>query len=240
MSRTGRYPSAALRRLNERLVRCARCPRLRDHCREVAQQKTARFRDWTYWGKPVPNLIAPGRATPRLLVVGLAPAAHGANRTGRMFTGDRSGDFLFRAMYEAGFCNQPEATHCDDGLELRDAAITAAVHCAPPANKPTAEEIANCRPFFVETFDALPRLRAVVCLGQIAHQAVLRLYKQRGQVRALSDHPFAHGQVHPFDGTDAAPLVDSYHPSQQNTFTGRLTPDMLRGVFEQARELIER
>ncbi|MFW6059364.1 MAG: uracil-DNA glycosylase [Phycisphaeraceae bacterium] len=227
-----------LRELNERIVRCRRCKRLRDHCQAVARKKTARFREQAYWGKPVPNLVAPGRRAPRLLVVGLAPAAHGANRTGRMFTGDRSGDFLFRAMHETGFCNQPEAWAADDGLALRDAAITATVHCAPPDNKPTPDEQANCREYLVATFEALPRLRAVVCLGQLAHTAVLRLYKQRGWIDRLSDHPFAHGALHRFT-TTAPPIVDSYHPSQQNTFTGRLTPAMLRQVFEQARQLVE-
>ena len=232
-----------LDQLNDRIIQCAACPRLRAHCEKTAQQRTARFRDWDYWGKPVPNLLPAGRATPRLLVVGLAPAAHGANRTGRMFTGDRSGDFLFRAMHEAGFANQPDATDADDGLKLRDAAVTAAAHCAPPANKPTPEELANCRPHLDATFDALPRLGAVVCLGQLAHQAVLRLYKDRGLVRRFSDHPFAHGAVHTFegharDGALPAPIVDSYHPSQQNTFTGRLTAPMLRAVFEQAGALL--
>ena len=235
-----------LKQLNDRIVRCERCPRLRAHCRKTAAERTARFRDWAYWGKPVPNLVAPGRATPRLLVVGLAPAAHGANRTGRMFTGDRSGDFLFRAMHEAGFCNQPDATDANDGLKLHDALVTAAAHCAPPANKPTSEELANCRPHLDDTFDALPRLGAVVCLGQLAHQAVLRLYKDRGLVRRLSDHPFAHAAEHHFADAPRqpdhralpAPIVDSYHPSQQNTFTGRLTAPMLRSVFERAGALL--
>lgn len=240
MPRRPASPSA-LASLNKRIVACRRCPRLRAHCREAARHKPARFASWTYWGRPVPNLVAEGTRSPRILVVGLAPAAHGANRTGRMFTGDRSGDFLFRAMHEAGLCNQSEASARDDGLVLQDAAITAALHCAPPANKPTAEELANCRPFLEQTFDAMPRLRVVVCLGRIAHDAVLRLYKDRHGLRPRGAYRFAHGAEHHFD--DAAspvppPILDSYHPSQQNTFTGRLTPEMLRRVFLRASALV--
>jgi uracil-DNA glycosylase family 4 len=231
--------SSPLQRLNERIIACERCPRLRQHCEQVAAEKRAAYRDWTYWGKPVPNLL-PSRAggtnnpaNARLLLVGLAPAAHGANRTGRMFTGDRSGDFLYRALYEAGLANQPEATGPGDGLELEDLAITAALHCAPPANKPTREELAQCSEYLEATFEALPKLRGVITLGKIGHDAVLRLYKQRGWLRALADHPFAHNALHPFD-PPAPDILCTYHPSQQNTFTGRLTPTMLRQVFERA------
>lgn len=252
-----------LQQLNQRIVRCEQCPRLREHCTRAAERRPARFTDWTYWTRPVPNLVAPeGRGkrsasavgtwrSPRLLVVGLAPAAHGANRTGRMFTGDRSGDFLFRAMYEAGFCNQPLAESRDDGLDLRDAVVTAAAHCAPPDNKPTPAELANCRAYLEATFDAMQWLRVVVCLGRIAHDAVLRLYKDRGWISAIGAHRFAHGAMHRFEASrraggafdattrGAAPLIDSYHPSQQNTFTGRLTPEMLGAVFQQARAFLD-
>jgi uracil-DNA glycosylase family 4 len=232
--------SSPLQQLNERIVACERCPRLREHCQSVAREKRAAYRDWDYWGRAVPNFLpsrADGTNQPeraRLLMVGLAPAAHGANRTGRMFTGDRSGDFLYRALYEAGLASQPEATDRDDGLVLYDIVITAPLHCAPPANKPTRQELANCSDYFEQTFDALPQLRGVITLGKIGHDAVLRLYKQRGWIRALSDHPFAHGAVHTFDH-GVPGILCTYHPSQQNTFTGRLTPAMLREVFQRAR-----
>ncbi|MFP4145496.1 MAG: uracil-DNA glycosylase [Phycisphaeraceae bacterium] len=229
-------PATRLERLNDRIVACRACPRLVEHTARVAREKRASYRDDTYWGRPVPNLLDGSRQGGRLLIVGLAPAAHGANRTGRMFTGDRSGDFLFAAMHAAGFASQPTAEHRGDGLTLRDAAITAAAHCAPPANKPTGEELASCQPFLEQTFDAMPRLKVVLALGQIGHQAVLRLYKQRGWIRTLAEHPFAHGRLHRFDGAPA--LLDTYHPSQQNTFTGRLTMDMLVDVFHAARKQI--
>jgi len=223
--------------LNNRIVRCRRCPRLVAHCQQVAKHKTARYRDERYWGKPVPHLMpdAPEKAQrARILIVGLAPGAHGANRTGRMFTGDRSGDFLFNAMHRAGLCNQPESTGTGDGLDLENTVITAAGHCAPPDNKPTSEELDACSDYLEKTFDLLTELRAVVCLGGIAHKAVLKLYKQRGWVGRLNQHPFGHGAWHAFE--HAPDLVGCYHPSQQNTFTGRLTPDMLVAVLNKARE----
>jgi uracil-DNA glycosylase family 4 len=231
---------STLQMLNERIVACERCPRLRAHCEQVAQVKRAAYRDWTYWGKAVPNFLpasANGTARPeraKLLLVGLAPAAHGANRTGRMFTGDRSGDFLYRALYEAGLANQPEATDREDGLALNDIVITAALHCAPPANKPTREELAQCSDHLEATFDALTELRGVITLGKIAHDAVLRLYKQRGWINKLADRPFAHGALHTFETHQAPGILCTYHPSQQNTFTGRLTAEMLREVFARA------
>ncbi len=229
----------ALDQLNCCIVRCERCARLREHCQSVARDKRASFRDWTYWGRPVPNF---GDPAARLLIVGLAPAAHGANRTGRMFTGDRSGDFLFAALHAAGFANQPDATHAADGLVLRDCLITAAAHCAPPANKPTREELDHCSPWLDRTFDLVAeRLRVVVCLGKIGHDEVLRLLKRRGAVRALADHPFEHGGQHgPIaSGGTRFLLLDTYHPSQQNTFTGRLTLDMLTTIFRRARERLQ-
>lgn len=231
--------AAGLARLNRRIVACRRCPRLVRHCRNVAAEKRAAYRHCDYHGRPVANFVSgPGA---RLLVVGLAPGAHGANRTGRMFTGDRSGDFLYRAMYEAGFATQAASAGVDDGLRLIDAAITAAAHCAPPANKPTPDELANCAPFLDQTFDALPRLRVAVCLGRLAHEAVLRLYKRRRWIATMSEHRFSHGAEHGFDAAGGATpptLLCSYHPSQQNTFTGKLTPAMLRDVFARAAAII--
>jgi uracil-DNA glycosylase family 4 len=242
MSRRKKTPSLA--QLNRHIVACQQCPRLREHCAEVAKTKRAAYRDWTYWGRPVPNFLPAGGAEPgkpetaRILIAGLAPAAHGANRTGRMFTGDRSGDFLYRALYEAGLANQPTARSADDGLQLHDTVITAALHCAPPANKPTREELTACAPFLEQTLDALPHLRVIVSLGKIGHEAVLRLGKRRGWVRALADYPFAHAAEHHPPPPGPA-LLCSYHPSQQNTFTGRLTPDMLGRVMERARQLAQ-
>lgn len=223
-------------RLQHAIVTCARCPRLRCHCRQIAATKRAAFRNWEYWGKPVPNL---GRPDASLLLVGLAPAAHGANRTGRMFTGDRSGDFLFHAMYAAGFANQPRATGPDDGLRLLDAAITGVAHCAPPDNKPTSEEIACCRNFFRQTVACMTHLRGVLVLGRLAFDATLALYRERAWLPpSLTCRPaFAHGAL--FQWPDAPFLLCSFHPSQQNTFTGRLTPAMMRAVFQQARACLE-
>jgi uracil-DNA glycosylase family 4 len=208
---------------------------LRDHCAAVASEKRAAFRDWDYWGRPLPNLGGPSA---RLLLVGLAPAAHGGNRTGRMFTGDRSGDFLLRAMHEAGFANQPTSVHRDDGLRLIDAAVTGVAHCAPPANKPTPAEVENCFEFFEQTVDLMPNLRGMLALGRIALDACLRLYRSRGWLPRGRRPVFSHGAVHSFD--PAPFLLCSFHPSQQNTFTGRLTPTMMRDVFLTARQLIAR
>jgi uracil-DNA glycosylase family 4 len=217
-----------LARIQERVVACERCPRLTAHCREVARVKRRAYRDQEYWGKPVPSF---GDPAARLLIVGLAPGAHGANRTGRMFTGDRSGDFLYRALYETGFASQPTSTSRDDGLRLRDCYITAAGHCAPPDNKPLPEELAACRPYLEEEIAALPNLQVVVALGRIAHDAWLQA---RGLTR--SRYPFGHAARH-----DLTPvLIDSFHPSQQNTSTGRLTLPMLIEVFDAARRLISR
>jgi uracil-DNA glycosylase len=216
--------------LQDRIVNCDRCPRLRDHCATVAAEKRAAFRQWDYWGRPLPNL---GEPAARLLVVGLAPAAHGGNRTGRMFTGDRSADFLLRAMYETGFANQPTSVSRDDGLRLIDAAVTAVAHCAPPANKPTPGEMENCFGYLGETVDLMPRLRAVVALGRIAFDGCVRLYRTRGWLAGGNKLTFGHGARH---RCDPAPVLHcSYHPSQQNTFTGKLTPAMLRAVFAAAR-----
>jgi uracil-DNA glycosylase family 4 len=201
----------------------------------MATEKRASFRNDDYWGKPIPNL---GLPSARLLLVGLAPAAHGGNRTGRMFTGDRSGDFLFRALYEAGFANQPGSVRKGDGLELIDAAITGVAHCAPPANKPMPAELTNCAGFLRETVDLMPNLRVMLALGRIAFDACLRLYAERGWLPPGAKKPaFAHGAV--AKPSDARPhLVASFHPSQQNTFTGRLTPSMMRAALSTCRSLL--
>lgn len=197
----------------------------------MAHVKRRAFLNWEYWGRPVPNF---GDATGRLLIVGLAPAAHGANRTGRMFTGDRSGEFLYRALYETGFANQPESISADDGLRLRDIAITAAAHCAPPDNKPLPQELANCAEYLHRTFDLMPNLRGVVALGHIGFNAILRFYQERGWIGTKKGIDFAHGAIHSFP---SAPfIICSYHPSQQNTFTGRLTMPMFVEIFRAARE----
>ncbi|MFQ5947635.1 MAG: uracil-DNA glycosylase [Acidimicrobiia bacterium] len=198
----------------------------------VAREKRAAFRDHEYWGKPVPGF---GDSRARLLIVGLAPAAHGANRTGRMFTGDRSGDWLYRALYKAGFANRPTALGIDDGVVLTDAYITAPVRCCPPANKPTADERNRCRGWLEAEMDLLPRIRVIVCLGSVAYSDVLRLLRDRG-IAVPSPRPaFVHGvEV----GTDGPRVIGSYHPSQQNTFTGKLTEDMLDAVFTRARRAL--
>jgi uracil-DNA glycosylase family 4 len=217
--------------LNERIVACDRCARLREHCRQIAAAKRAAFREWDYWGRPVPNF---GDSRARLLIVGLAPAAHGANRTGRMFTGDRSGEWLYRAMHKAGFANQAESTHTGDGLALHDCAITAVCHCAPPDNKPTREEIANCRSWFSETIDQLSAV-VLLALGQIAWKAIVQELVEREWLAGRMPK-FAHGAKVPLAG--GRWLLASYHPSQQNTFTGRLTEAMLDDVMQTAAELV--
>ncbi len=225
-------PKSAWKRLNTQIVACERCPRLRAYCRDVARLKRRAYADWEYWGRPVPNF---GDQRARLVVVGLAPAAHGANRTGRMFTGDRSGDWLYRALHKAGFASQPLARRRGDGLELRDCAITAVCHCAPPDNKPTSDEIENCHTWLVQTIDLLPA-KVFLALGQIAWRAVAVEARRRGWLTGRLPS-FAHGgRVALADGRW---LLGSYHPSQQNTFTGRLTEPMLDKVFCTARALLD-
>ncbi len=223
-----------LAEIQKEIVACERCRRLRRYCVRVAAEKKAAHRDETYWGRPVPGF---GDPRARLLVVGLAPAAHGANRTGRVFTGDGSGDFLMRALFEAGFANQPTSRTADDGLELREAYITAAVRCAPPDNKPTPREIAACRPYLIGEFAALPDVAVLLALGRIGFDACLSLLANRGA--CIRPRPvFGHGVVHRF-GPGLPALVASYHPSRQNTNTGKLTPQMFARVFQTARTLID-
>ena len=225
--------SQKLLRIQQAIVACERCPRLRRYCERVAIEKKAAHREEVYWGRPVPGF---GDPSARLLVVGLAPAAHGANRTGRVFTGDGSGDFLMRALHEAGFANQPTSRHALDGLTLADAYVTATVRCAPPDNKPTRGEIATCRTHLVAEFAALPRVQVIVALGRIAFDACLSLVADRG-ARIRPRPAFGHNRVSQF-GPDIPALVASYHPSRQNTNTGKLTPSMLAQVLEAARRLI--
>lgn len=221
----------ALDRLQEQIINCARCPRLVEWREKVAREKVRRFADQPYWGRPVPSM---GDARARLLVLGLAPAAHGGNRTGRVFTGDRSGEWLFRALYRAGFANQPISIHRGDGLKLIDCYITAAIHCAPPENKPLPEEMRNCRPYLLSELEALDCLRVVVALGRIAFDTALASI---GLSENAPRPKFAHGaEVCLRSGIT---LVASFHPSQQNTFTGKLTEAMLDGVFSRARALID-
>jgi len=217
------------------VARCERCPRLRRHCVAVAQEKVARYRDQRYWGRPVPGF---GDAAARLLIVGLAPGAHGANRTGRMFTGDSSGDWLYGALHATGFASQPESTARDDGLTLADCYVTAAARCAPPGNRPTRDELGRCRPFLEAELALLDRVEVVVTLGAIGHRAFL---EAAGLWQALPprDRPrFAHGARARLP--DGKLLIASFHPSRQNTNTGRLTRPMWLAIFRDARGAIER
>jgi uracil-DNA glycosylase family 4 len=219
--------------LREEVIACRKCPRLTAYREQVARTKRRAYRDCEYWGRPVPSF---GDPRARLLVIGLAPAAHGGNRTGRVFTGDRSGDFLFRAMHAAGFASQPTSVSRNDGLELRDAFVTAAVRCAPPANRPLPEEFANCRGYLEREIDLLANLKVVIALGGVAFREYLTILRGRGVISRLSAFRFAHNTEHAPGGPL---LIASYHPSQQNTQTGKLTPAMLRAVFERARRRIQ-
>lgn len=209
---------------------CRRCPRLVRYREAVARTKVARFRSWTYWGRPVPGF---GDPRARVLIVGLAPAAHGGNRTGRVFTGDRSGDWLFRALHRAGFANQPTSTSRDDGLELRDAYIAAAVRCAPPGNRPSPAEFGRCQPFLEGELRLLERLRVVIVLGQTAMDRFLRAWAATGHLVPRPKPRFGHAVVHDLGGVA---LVASYHPSQRNTQTGLLTEAMFDAIFAEAKE----
>jgi uracil-DNA glycosylase family 4 len=219
--------------LEREVIACERCPRLREYCVRVAETKRRAYRDWNYWGKPVPGF---GDPKARLLVIGLAPAAHGGNRTGRVFTGDRSGDYLYRALYETGFASQPQSVSRDDGMQLTDVYISAAVRCAPPDNKPNPDEFRNCRPYLEGELDLLKNLSAVVVLGRIAFDTYLGILRDRRVIRSRAAFSFGHDREHLIEGAPA--LISSYHPSQQNTSTGKLTHEMLRAVFDRARHLI--
>jgi len=232
-TRSGAVPSPAWRQLNQEIVSCRACPRLVEHRERVAREKRRQFRDCEYWGKPLPGF---GDPNARVVLVGLAPAAHGGNRTGRMFTGDRSGDWLFEALHRAGFANQPLSRDRDDGLRLADAYITAAARCAPPDNKPSRAEIEQCRGYLVREIGLLQRVRVVVVLGRIGMDAYLAARAAAGLSVPRPKPAFGHGVTHWLG--DVA-LVASYHPSQQNTQTGRLTRPMFARVFRMVRDLLD-
>jgi uracil-DNA glycosylase len=226
--------------VHDTIVGCERCPRLRTYCRQIARDKRRAYRNETYWGRPVPGF---GDPSARLLLVGLAPAAHGANRTGRVFTGDGvggSGDFLMTALEKTGFANIPTSRHIDDGLALYDAYIVAAVRCAPPGNAPRPEEITRCLDHLEAEIAALPRVQVVVALGKIAFDVWLRVVKKRGATLPLPRPQFAHGSVTRVTGPDglSAIVIGCYHPSRQNTNTGKLTPAMMAAVFRKAKSLL--
>jgi uracil-DNA glycosylase family 4 len=225
-----------LAELQQQVITCRRCPRLVLYRQEVAREKRRMYRDWEYWGKPNPSF---GDPQAELLILGLAPAAHGGNRTGRMFTGDRSGDFLYRGLYQAGFANQPTSVSRDDGLELRNCYITASLRCAPPKNKPLPSEARNCQPYLEAELRLLTRVRAVLALGKIAFDTYLRVvYSKQGEdFPRRSTFRFAHRASFPLP--DGLPrLFCSYHPSQQNTQTGRLTPEMFQRVLADIEEFL--
>jgi uracil-DNA glycosylase family 4 len=214
------------------IITCERCPRLRSYCRSIAEKKRRAYIDQTYWGLPVPGFGDPGA---RVLILGLAPGAHGANRTGRMFTGDGSGDFLYPVLHEAGFATRPTASSIDDGLRLRNLWITAAARCAPPQDKPTPEELRNCSSHLAAEIAALTRLRVTVCLGKIAFDRYLAYLHEKGIITRKSEYSFAHGAHYSLpNGTH---LLASYHPSLRNTNTRRLDRAMFLRIFVQAREL---
>jgi len=248
---SGRTPALAhrvqtLAFLNSQVVACRACPRLVKHREQVAREKRRAFRDQAYWGKPVPGF---GDPAARLLLLGLAPAAHGGNRTGRMFTGDRSGDFLFAALHRAGFASQPTSVSADDGLALRGAYLTASVRCAPPANRPLPEEIQGCAPFLQREFALLPEVRLIVCLGGLAFRAAFDLARASGYAIPRPRPAFGHGLEVRLDRaadnaggparSERLTILGCYHPSQQNTFTGRLTPALIDAVLHRAGQILE-
>ena len=219
---------------DQTVIACRKCPRLVAWREQVAREKRRMYQDWDYWGKPVPGF---GDPNAEVLVVGLAPGAHGSNRTGRMFTGDASGDFLFPALYKAGFASQPDAFNREDGLTLKHLYITAVCRCAPPANKPNREEINNCLPYLLTEMEMLPNLKGIVALGGIAFNESIRLLKSDYGLELKKKPAFAHNQLYEFDG-NLPWLLASYHPSRQNTQTGRLTEAMFAAVWQQVGELI--
>ena len=228
---------AELEQINARVVRCTRCPQLRHYCAQIGAEKKRAYRDWTYWARPVPSF---GDPFARVMIVGLAPGAHGSNRTGRMFTGDGSGAFLYRALFKSGFANQPFAVQREDGLVLKDCIITAALRCAPPGNKPTPEELRNCFPYLREEFAALRKLRVFVALGAIALQAVTLLLKDAGYHFERRSTSFGHAaEFRAARDAEQMIVISSFHPSRQNTNTGKLTEPMFDAIFERVRLLID-
>jgi uracil-DNA glycosylase family 4 len=224
--------ATTLTALNERIVACELCTRLRAHCAEVALKRRRAYVDWEYWGQPVPSF---GDPKARVMALGLAPGAHGSNRTGRPFTGDGSGDFLYPVLHEAGFASQPRAVSREDGMTLSGLWITAVARCAPPGNKPTPEELHNCAPWLDQEIELLKDLRVVVCLGRIAFDGLLGHLVRTGMMKSRAGFAFAHGAEHKLRGGLIA--IASYHPSLQNTNTGKLTRPMLLKVFKRARKL---
>jgi uracil-DNA glycosylase family 4 len=224
----------SLRILESEIIQCQRCPRLRDYCGEIARDKRKAFADWEYWGKPVPGF---GDLRAGIWIVGLAPGAHGANRTGRVFTGDRSGDFLFAALHRAGMANQPESVHREDGLRLRGIYIGAAARCAPPGNKPLPEELANCSEYLDREWEMLKQVRVMLALGKIGWDATISLARRRGCDFPDGVRKFGHGALMRL--TENRWILGSYHVSQQNTFTGKLTAAMFDEILKRCRELMD-
>jgi len=222
--------------LNQEIDACRTCSRLVEWREQVAREKRRAYRDWDYWGRPVPNF---GDVQARLWVIGLAPGAHGSNRTGRIFTGDSSGNTLYAALHATGFANQPTSRHRDDGLSLTDAFVTSICRCAPPGNRPTAAELANCRPYLARELDLMPQVQVIVALGQLAFEGCIRLLREREY--DLPRLKFGHGVHYPLRRPTASGpqhLIGCYHPSRQNTQTGRLTPEMMNDVFRLASSLL--
>lgn len=221
-----------LKKLQNLITECQKCPRLVAHLKEVSNHKPKRYRDWNYWSKPLPSF---GDPNAQILIVGLAPAAQGGNRTGRMFTGDRSGEWLFDALYQFGFANQPNSLRRDDDFNLDDCYITATIRCAPPKNKPLPEEIENCRPYFLKELDLLNNVKVLIPLGQIALTQTVRSLRQRGlDIPSLA---FGHGKVYPLPNGQT--IITTYHPSQQNTQTGKLTRPMFHQIFKMVRSKLK-
>ena len=227
-------PPLWLKILNAEVVACTRCPRLVDYRESIAQTKRRAYRDWDYWGKPVPGF---GDPNARVLILGLAPGAHGSNRTGRPFTGDSSGNFMYPVLHETGFANQPTATDLKDGLALQDAYITAAARCAPPDNKPLPQELSSCAPFLDRELDGLKNLKVVVALGKIGFDAYLNYLKRRGAISTKAPYVFAHAAHYRMPSGKI--LLASYHPSNQNTNTGKLNRQMFVAIFREAKRLAD-
>jgi uracil-DNA glycosylase len=228
-------PLPWLLQLNAEVIACTRCPRLVEYREKIAREKRRAYLAWDYWGKPVPGF---GDPYARVIILGLAPGAHGSNRTGRPFTGDSSGNFMYPVLYETGFANQPNATHRGDGLRLKDAYITAAVRCAPPDNKPTPSEIANCAPYLDRELDGLKNAKVIVCLGRIGFDAYLNYLKRRGDLSTKKPYVFRHA-AH-YQMPNGKIVLASYHPSNQNTNTGKLTRAMFTEIFKEAARLADK
>jgi uracil-DNA glycosylase family 4 len=225
-------PDRELEKLQKRVIRCQKCPRLISYLKEVCLHKPKRYRDWNYWSKPLPSL---GDPNARVLIVGLAPAAQGGNRTGRMFTGDRSGEWLFGALYKFGFANQPNSIRRDDDFKLNACYITATIRCAPPKNRPLPDEIENCRPYFLRELDLLKKIEVIVPLGQIAFSQTLKSLRRQGI--EISSPNFGHGKR--YDLPNGQTLITTYHPSQKNPQPGRLTRAMFHRIFRMVRDKLE-